>query len=105
MRRSMTAEGIPLTGNSAVIDRRYKLAGVLRSREKFDLERLILLESAHSEHAETNDTALLIYPLHHCVVLGRPHIAGRVAKSHFEIIGFRIEAQFQCIAHDIAPTH
>jgi len=64
---------------------------------------MIFPESAYAEHAETNDTALLIHALHHRIASRRPHVTGRVREGHFEVINFRVKPQFYFIGHNVSP--
>src|SRR5438270_12012761 len=77
--------------------------GCLCSASDFGFERMIFLESAYAEHAETNDTALLIHALHQRIGSSRPHVTGRVGKGHFEVIAFRVKPQFYFIDHNVSP--
>jgi hypothetical protein len=78
-------------------------AGLLSCRE-FGFEGMIFLESAYSEHTETDDTALLVHAPHHRVASRRPHVTGRVRKGHLELIMFRVKPQFYFIDHNLSPA-
>jgi hypothetical protein len=77
--------------------------GYLFSTSEFGFERMIFPESAYAEHAETDDTALLVHALHHRIAFSRPHVSGRVRKSHFKVINFRVKPQFYFIGHNASP--
>src|ERR1043166_2224616 len=76
---------------------------LLLPRNEFDFERMIFLESAHAENAETYDAAVFAYTPHHGIALRGPHIALGVTKGYFEVIRFRVEAQLHFIAHHFSP--
>src|ERR1700738_4836695 len=71
---------------------------------EFGFERMIFPESAYAENAETDDTALLIHALHHGVAPRWTHVTGRIGKSHFEIIHFRVQPQSYFIGHNVSPN-
>jgi hypothetical protein len=65
---------------------------------------MIFPESAYAEHAEANDTALLIHPLHDRIAPRRPHVTVRIGKGHFEVINFRVEPEFYFVGHNVSPN-
>jgi hypothetical protein len=65
---------------------------------------MIFPESAYPEHAETNDTALLIHALHDRIAPRGPHVTVRIGKGHFEIINFRVKPQFYFVGHNLSPN-
>ena len=79
------------------------MGSTLFARGQISFERMILLESANAEHAEADNTALLIYSLHYRIAIRRPHVAMHIRKGHFEVIHFRVKPQFHFIAHHISP--
>src|SRR5204863_9268943 len=77
-----------------------KRGGCLISPSEFGFKRMIFSESAYAEHAETNNTALLIHALHHRIASRPPHFTGPVRKRDFEVINFRVKPQFYFVGHN-----
>jgi len=78
-------------------------AGRLCSPSQVGFERMIFLEPAYAEHAETDDKASLVHAFHQCTACSRAHVTGRVRKGDFEVISFEVKPHFYFIDHNVFP--
>src|SRR5215510_5740289 len=70
---------------------------------KFHFQRVVLLEFAYAKHAEANNAAVLVHPLHNSVTLRLAHVSRRIGEGNFEKVPLRVEPQFYFVGHTRSP--